>query len=221
MGGPAQASPTRDEIDRAVRGDRRAVRTLVRMLTPVIQARVARTLLRHRPLGPARDVHQEVEDLCQHVLLALFSDDGKALRAWDPERGLPFRAFVGMLSEREVSSVLRSQRRNPWTDDPTEDEHLEAPCEERAGPEQTAASREQLRAVLARLRETLSDRGMQMFYWLYVDGRSVAEICELGGLNADAVYAWRSRLGKQARAVAAEVMSDSRDRRRRDKESTT
>lgn len=220
MGDPGSASLTPLDVQRALQGDRAAVRAFVEALTPTIQARVARTLMRRRPVGPARDVHQEVEDLCQQVFVALFADGARALRAWDPNRGLPLGPFVGLIAEREVNSVLRSQRRNPWTDAPTEDERLDA-ASEGDGPEREAASREVLHKILARLRETLSDRGMQMFYWLYVDGRTVEDICTMTDMKPDAVYAWRSRLGKQARALAAEAMSDSGGSPRSHRESAT
>jgi RNA polymerase sigma-70 factor (ECF subfamily) len=205
MGGVTPLTP--DQLQRALAGDRAAVRAFVDALTPPIQSRVARTLLRHRHAG--RDIRQEVEDLCQHVFVALFADDARALRAWDPSRGLPLAAFVGMVAEREVSSVLRSQRRNPWTDKPTEEDGLDSPSLAEAGPEQLSASREALHEILARLRARLSERGMQMFLWLYVDEHSVEEVQALTGMTPDAVYAWKSRLGKQVRAIADEVMSDS------------
>jgi RNA polymerase sigma-70 factor (ECF subfamily) len=114
-----------------------------------------------------------------------------------------------MVAEREVSSVLRSQRRNPWTDKPTEEDGLDTPSLAEASPEQVSASREALHEILARLRARLSERAMQMFLWLYVDEHSVEEVQELTGMTPDAVYAWKSRLGKQVRAIAEEVMSDS------------
>jgi RNA polymerase sigma-70 factor, ECF subfamily len=219
MGAAAHASLSPDDVQRALGGDRGALRVFVDALTPTIQARVARTLLRRRPHGPARDIRQEVEDLCQQVFVSLFANEAKALRAWDPERGLPLNAFVGLLAEREVNSVLRSQRRNPWTDDPTDDQQFDTMTHDDMGPEQSAASREMLRALLGRLRESLSDRGMQIFLWLFVDGRSVDDVCAMADMNADAVYAWRSRLGKQVRALAAEMMSDSGAQPRRNQES--
>ena len=79
------------------------------LLTPVIQARVARTLLAHRSrLAGGRDVRQEVEDLSQDVFLALFDRDGHVLRSWEPERGLSLENFVGLVAERQVLSFLRS-----------------------------------------------------------------------------------------------------------------
>jgi DNA-directed RNA polymerase specialized sigma24 family protein len=102
---------TADLIRRALTGDPTALTELVAVLTPVIQARVARTLLarRHR-LACGRDVRQEVEDLSQDVFLTLFSRDSRVLRDWQPERGLSLESFVGLVAERQVLSFLRSGR---------------------------------------------------------------------------------------------------------------
>jgi RNA polymerase sigma-70 factor (ECF subfamily) len=118
---------TADLIRRALTGDPTALTELVAVLTPVIQARVARTLLarRHRLAG-GRDVRQEVEDLSQDVFLTLFSRDARVLRDWQPGRGLSLESFVGLVAERQVLSFLCSgraemsgnvpQARSPWKD---------------------------------------------------------------------------------------------------------
>src|SRR6476659_6441971 len=48
-------------------GDRLALTRLVAVLTPVVQARVARTLLARRWGAAGRDVRHEVEDLGQEI----------------------------------------------------------------------------------------------------------------------------------------------------------
>ena len=44
---------------------------------------------------------------------------------------------------------------------------------------------------------------------MYVEEREVEAICESFGMQADAVYAFRSRLGKRVRAIMAELESAS------------
>src|SRR5262245_34984786 len=100
------------------------MRQLVRDLTPVIRAGVGFALARvHSAKGRAR--HQEVEDMTQTVLLALFADRARVLLQWDPTRGLDLRSFVALLARRETVSLLRSPRRSPWTEDPTLLEELD------------------------------------------------------------------------------------------------
>ena len=43
--------------------------------------------------------------MTQAVFLSLFEDDGKALRAWDPDRGSPLESFVSLLAHRQVIST--------------------------------------------------------------------------------------------------------------------
>ncbi len=99
---------------RALTGDQTALSRLAAMLTPVINARVARTLLARRSLlAGSLDLRQEVEDQTQEVFLALFSRDAHILRSWQPERGLSLERFVGLVAERQVLSFLRSGQRHP------------------------------------------------------------------------------------------------------------
>jgi RNA polymerase sigma factor (sigma-70 family) len=195
-----------DLVRRALAGDPTALDRLVAVLTPVIQARVARTLLaRLSRLAGGRDVRQEMEDLSQEVFLALFSRDAHVLRAWQSERGLSLENFVGLVAERQVLSFLRSGRRNPWKEDASftaEELEPEAPD---SGPEAAAASREHLALLLDRLREELSPLGRRLFELLFVQEQSLNEVRAASGLSADAVYAWRSRLRRLAQKLLAEM----------------
>ncbi len=195
-------------IRRAVARDREATVDLVGQLSPIIQARAARALLRRRGSAGGRDARQEINDLTQHVLMILFAEEGRALLRWDPEGGASLANFVGVIAEREIASILRSRRRSPWGEEPTEAGDLDEITRADPGHEERAISRDLLRIALDRARSRLSERGLEMFYWILVDGRSVEEICELAGMKADAVYAWRSRLARLLREIAEEVSSD-------------
>jgi len=193
-------------LRRALAGERSAVRALIDALAPVVQARVARILLRRR--APQRDIRQETEDLVQEVLLVLFADSARALRQWDPARGMSLANFVGLVAEREVISILRSKRRSPWTEEPVLDAELEKPHDEQPSTERLFEDREALEALLAAIHARLGDRGMLLFQWLVVEGRPVEDICAALGMTPDAVYAWKSRLAKLVREVAKDLASD-------------
>ena len=199
------AQDTGGLVGDALAGDQLALTRLVAALTPVIQARVARILLaRGASRARGRNLRHDVEDLTQDVFLSLFSSDGRVLRSWRAERGLSLENFVGLVSERYVVSFLRSGRRNPWREDLGIVQDLEAPAGE-AGPEEVAASREQLQLLLGRLRQTLSPLGRQVFELLFVEELSLPEAMAASGLSADAVYAWRSRLRRAARDLLEEL----------------
>ena len=186
----------------AIAGNRDAVRTLVELLTPVIQTKAARALLRRRIKDGARDINQEVEDLIQTVFVSLFAHGGRTLKQWDPTKGLSLVGFVAFAAEREIASNLRSYRRNPWTDLPTDWEDLDRTEDLEVGPERRTGGRETLEVLLEMLKDRLSDQGFEIFYWLFVEGRDIEEVCEPARLTPDAVYAWQSRLQKQVRQLA-------------------
>ncbi|MCB9727282.1 MAG: sigma-70 family RNA polymerase sigma factor [Deltaproteobacteria bacterium] len=176
---------------------------------PTVHFRVARQLMRSRAGARGRDIRQEVEDMVQDVFYELFRDDGKRLRGWDPKRGLSLANYVGMVAEQRVLANLRSGRRSPWTEDPSEAEALDGGdvgSRRVTGPsERVVSARERLDLVLDRMRASVSDQGYRIFEMLFVEQRDVEEVCEEMGLQAGAVYTWRSRLRKRVAEIAAEI----------------
>lgn len=189
-------------IQQALAGDPPSVRALVDRLSPVVSKRVAATLWR---LGNRRNVPQDAADMVQDVFLALFQADGKALRAWDPTRGMSLDSFVGLLTQHQVVSILRSGRTSPWREEPRETEHFEALGAPAASPETITSSREDLRSLLDRLRETLSPRGLELFQRIIIDEEPLETLAATTGLTRDAIYQWKSRLIRTVRTLASEI----------------
>lgn len=191
-------------VEEAVKGDSAATRLLVRTLLPVIQVRVARVLVRRRG-DPTRDIRVEVEDFSQEVFVSLFADEARLLRAWDPTRGLSLVNFCGLIAERETISRLRSGKRSPFTETATDFDALEREAGPAPDAELRISSKEQLALLSDRLREELTPKGLELFYRLIVEEEAVESVCASTGMSADAVYAWRSRLGKLVRKIVAEL----------------
>ena len=145
--------------------------------------------------------------MAQEVFVALFSNDGRILDGWDPDRGLSLRNFAGLVAERQALSILRSGKRNPWTEDPTLTEDLDG-ATDAAGPDDVAVSRELLRGLLRRLEEALSPLGRQLFELIFLQERSVADVEDAMGMTSDAVYAWRSRLRRLSRRLLDDLMKE-------------
>lgn len=208
------------DLERALTGEAPLLAELVDHMTPVIQARVARSLFR-RGRFCATSVRQEVEDLSQEVFVTLFANDAKVLRSWDPERGLSLANFVGFVAERQVASILRTGKRNPWREEPTLAEELDG-LDTAPDPHDTTLSRQLLRRLLRRLEEQLSPLGRRLFDLIYLQEQSVNEVERRTGLGSDAVYAWRSRLRRLARRNLSELMSENGpEERRPEKRSVT
>lgn len=171
-------------IASALEGDRQALRELVDAMTPIIQARVVRGLVRRRTQAAGRDVRQEVEDMTQDVFGALFADGGRVLRAWDPARGLSLANFVGLVADRQVASMMRSGRKNPWRGTPEELDELEAGSDVTPAPESQIQSRHVLALLLERMKASLSTRGLELFQRLYVEDQPIEEVATAMGMDA-------------------------------------
>ena len=197
----AAVTEIRTLVARAAARDAGAAATLVDGMAPVIRRRVACALARRRDQARGRALRPDLEDLVQETFAGLFADEGRALRAWDPARGLGFLGFVGMLAEREVGMRMRTRRRHPWTEDPTAEDtlmHLGGSTESLA---LQIERRDLVRRVVARLAERLSPLGRRYFELLFLDAQPVQAIAAETGASADALYAWRSRLTRLVREV--------------------
>jgi RNA polymerase sigma-70 factor (ECF subfamily) len=191
-------------LESALAGDRDARRELLDRLAPVIQARATRILARRRGAS-RRDLRQDLRDMVQEVFLALLDDDARALRAWQPGRGLSLENFIGLLAERQVASIFRTDRRNPWIDTPTDAAMIEAHAGGSHGDLAMIASRDLLRSVVDRLREELTPTMLHLFYCIWVNDLGISAICEQTGMRREAVYMARARIAKRARAIAEEL----------------
>ncbi len=195
----------RGRLDAALGGDAAAMQALIDDIAPIVRVWVARALLRRRSQARGRDLRSDLEDLVQEVFAALFARGGKALRTWDPARSLSFGGFVGFLAEREVSMRMRTSKRNPWTEDPTLDEHLAGLSGNESTVEATIISRNLLARIAERLRERMGPRGRQYFQLLFVDNLDVQEVAHETGTTPAALYAWRNRLSKVVQELRAEI----------------
>ena len=190
-------------IEQALAGEPVSVRRLVDRLSPVIARRVTATLWRVRSARRA-NVQQDAADLIQDVFLSLFQNDGKALRAWDPRRGMALDSFVGLLAQHQVISLLRSGRISPWREDPLDTEEAAELDSAAPTPEAVFSSREKLSALLERVRQSLSPRGLELFQRMFIDEEPIEQLMAATGMTRDALYQWRSRLQRTIRTLASE-----------------
>lgn len=201
MNEPAVDPLTPAGVERALSGDRAAARALFDALMPHVQRRVYAALNRRVGASGGRVLRQEVLDLSQEVFVALFEHDGKALRRWDPALGASLTTWVGRIAEHTVASILRSGRRSPWSDTPTDDLALARAAGTTSSPASAISDRDQLARALEILRAELSPLGYALFVELIVEQREVEEVCRARDLTPNAVYVWRNRLKKAAQAA--------------------
>lgn len=193
---PRLENPSGPLIERALAGDGPALTELVDRLTPVIQARVARSLLRN-PCGGIDDPTEYLKDLTQEVFLSLFKNGGEVLRRWDPERGASLENFVGLVTERKVISELRRVSVRPTSELPADMEPVDPSADD--GPERSTGSKYLLHGLMEHFRRELSPLGWTLFELLFIWEGSIQEVSHDLNMNPEAVRKWRTRLRASAR----------------------
>jgi RNA polymerase sigma factor (sigma-70 family) len=190
----------------ALAGDPPARRRLATRLLGTIQREVV-AVLRRSAAVQLRDPRQEVQEMTQEVLVALFERSGQELRRWDPQRGRNLDSFVRLVARRRVARILGQRRGNPWASEPVDPQELE---ESEAGDGLLLRQLEQ-RNLLARVLDLvyaqMSDRDLELFQLLFVDEREPQEVAEALGMTRGAVNAWCYRTRKLVKRIALEAGS--------------
>lgn len=206
--------PKLAQVRQAIAGDPVALRALFNEILPVVQLSAGAAVRRALPRSMRGNVRQELEDLTQEILCALFDNDGRRLLQWDPTRGLSFTRYVELVSKSIVFSIMRSRRRSPWTAEPVEPAEFDVLDGGGESPERAFARSELRVAVLAAMQASLSEKGRQIL-GLLLDERTTQEIGDLTGMTANAVYVWRNRIIAMAQQTVRELLhGSSRDGRR-------
>lgn len=185
-------------VTRAFAGERPRADALARALLVLLPPLAARELIPwsgHYRRSPA----SLCEDVVQDVMLKLFAERGRVLRAWDPERGLTLRGFLRRVVRFHVLQLFRSSVKNPWRDRLTEG-HLEV-----AGEDSDAVLHQ---LWLWEVRDLLlaeeNDHGRALYMGLFVEHRSAEDVGEQHNMTRDAVYQWRSRFKRRASRLLAD-----------------
>lgn len=187
------ASVTRAFTTERPRADALARALLV--LLPPIAARELIPWSGHYRRSPA----SLCEDVAQDVMLKLFAERGRVLRAWDPERGLALRGFLRRVVRFHVLQLFRSSVKNPWRDRLTES-HLEV-----VGEDSDAVLHQLwLWEVRDMLLAEENAHGRALYMGLFVEHRSAEDVGEQHNMTRDAVYQWRSRFKRRAGRLLSE-----------------
>ncbi|XYH99721.1 hypothetical protein ACMHYB_08150 [Sorangium sp. So ce1128] len=183
----------------ALDGDVQSTRAVIAALMPVIHARVGRALLRRCAHLP-RD---RKDDLVQDVFVELLRDGSRALRAWDPARGLSLANWVGLIADQRVAAAFRGGRRRLDAAALPLDDAPEGSARSEDDPEATVLARDQIERHLGLIRAELSPLGLELFEALVVDEEPIASVCARTGMSTSAVQAWSSRLRRRLAALVA------------------
>ncbi|MCB9542461.1 MAG: sigma-70 family RNA polymerase sigma factor [Myxococcales bacterium] len=173
-------------------GDERAMRRLVERLDPVIRATVRHVIRRHAGwrIGP-----NDVESLTQEIWLRLVVDDGKRLRAYDPNRARTLEGYVAMIARTEATHIVRREQtlsRGRGELQASIDDGCTVAAE--TDPEAEAIGSEVIERIRRRLGERLPEIGRVVFALLHEDGRSAAEAAAILDVKVQVIYNWQHKI---------------------------
>ncbi|MCB9545528.1 MAG: sigma-70 family RNA polymerase sigma factor [Myxococcales bacterium] len=189
-------------VAQALAGKAAAGRLLTARLLPVIHAR-CRVFLARRASG--RLGAKDADDLAQEVWLALLANDGHALRAYDPERGMSLEGYVGLLSRRQLwrnVDALQAQKRGPGAE--LHDAEAAGRVAAVGDPEAHVLGQELAAALHGHLEAELPTRGRLVLAALYEDGHDAEQVAGLLGVSRQVIYNWQQRIRALARRFLAE-----------------
>jgi RNA polymerase sigma-70 factor (ECF subfamily) len=168
-------------ISRTRNSDDAAAKELVERLYPVV-IKIVRNHLPRR---------ESEEDLAQEIFLKIFA------KLQQYRADMPFEHWVSRISVNTCIDHLRKQRNRPeyrWADFSADQQAILDNLKENAG-EPPQQSLEESRDLLNRLLLSLKPAERLVVQWLYLEEKSVAEICDLTGWKSSKVKvtAFRAR----------------------------
>lgn len=189
---------TRELVAHALDGERDALAELAEGLLIATERRLPGLLQRHRSRAGTAGA-AELEQLQYDLVEDLLYRYPRALRRWDPQAGLGFESYVGLLADSWLRRRLSTVRGSPWalrilgggrSGEAMETAIADAPALGHLSLEDEVA----LRLALVRAVESLehSDRALLLAY--YLEGRTTEELARELGVADNSVHQRLRRL---------------------------
>ncbi len=198
---------TNEELLRCVlAGHERAWREFVARHRSVMYRCIIKVTRKHAPhLSPP-----ELDEIYADVLYALFRDDMRRLRSYDPTKGMKLSTWVGMISVQVSHDYLRVCARRPFLD--RIDGVLDDREPDRRTPRQALVDKERW-DHFADLLARVSERDLQFLQMYFGQGLDPAAIAEALAINIKTVYTRKHKIRAHLRRYIAEegevsVLSD-------------
>ena len=179
-----------------LRRDQRAFAELLRRYRGLLFRCITRITARYeRVLGS-----EDVEEVFAEVCMALWSDDLRRLRAFDPNRGMKLGSWLGLIATHTTYDFLRRVARRPICDD--------ACAPEQKTDEPSALERllcRERRGALATLVGELSRRDQAFFACYFGAEREPEDIARGLRISVKTVYSKKNKITTRLLRRAAET----------------
>lgn len=190
---PRLAAPPHDDaalVAALIAGDERAWRVFHERHAPTMLDAITGLRNRFPHIIGAEDVRDIYAELC----LQLLANDKRRLRQFDPTRGTPLRAWLGVLARHAAFDFLRLRRRQPTVPWKGEDMlQLETLDSEAPDALDVCCSRERAR-IFAALVEELSERDREFVELYFYEGLDPEQTAERLGICVGTVYSKKHKI---------------------------
>jgi RNA polymerase sigma-70 factor (ECF subfamily) len=176
-----------------IAGDQGSWREFARRYNRMIEACIARVTTRFPGLMGQEDVREIYALFC----LNLLANDRHRLRTFDPERGVRFSSWLGLLAVHTAYDYLRTARRQPQGPCVEDVPNLVAQIPEAA----TAFERREQAKYVAKLVEELSERDRQFMSLYFGEGLSPECVAEKMGISVKTVYSKKHKIRSKLEAL--------------------
>lgn len=189
---PRLAAPPLEDaalVAAMIAGDERAWRVFHDRHSPTMLEAITGVRNRFAHIISADDVRDIYAELC----LQLLGNDKRRLRQFDPTRGTPLRAWLGVLARHAAFDFLRLRRRQPtvrWKDETL---RLEALDSEAPDALNLCCTRERVR-IFATLVDELSARDREFVELYFYEGLDPEQTAERLGICVGTVYSKKHKI---------------------------
>ena len=190
---PAPVAPTNEDaalVAALIAGDERAWRVFHDRHSPTMLEAI--TGVRNRfphIIGP-----DDVRDIYSELCLQLLGNDKRRLRQFDPTRGTPLRAWLGVLARHAAFDFLRLRRRQPtvrWKGEETL--QLDTLGSDAPDALSVCCTRERVR-IFAALVDELSARDREFVELYFYEGLDPEQTAERLGICVGTVYSKKHKI---------------------------
>ena len=161
-------------------------------------------LIRHW-LSRLPDLHDEIDDLTQEILVVLFRE----LPVFERRRHGSFRAWLRQITVNRTRTYYKSRRKQPLAGDSEAERlltQLEAPSSELSRQWDRDHDKHVFEKLLAHVQPDFAPTTWQAFIRFALDGQAAARVAAELGISQRAVVQAKSRVLKRLREEAGELM---------------